>query len=419
MANDENTIYDGSNAEKANSEDTQFESNAGGGATPPPYVPKNEQPEAAAEATVPPVPPTHKEEPKSKTNWAVNAAAAAGGLLIGGVAPFLMGAKVPDSDPAENPDEPRPAGVDDDIKVAHSVNDSMSFNEAFAAARSEVGPGGCFEWHGNLYGTYYASEWDTMSPAQRAEFGSHFDWNHIDSSHSNVHHAQATAHATAQEPGNDVPGANDDPAHLHAQGGEGGDDINVVRVNDPGRQQPAEPTGGGGEGEVQVLGVVHDAETGQNIGAMTIDGEQVFVVDVDNDLVFDAMLSDQNHDGDITPDEVQDIQGLNLTVADVGGFQDGYDPSMDPNAGTPGGDDLLADSGETQTAYEANRSMDVDIMDVDPADNSDVDPTGEYIDGLPQQPAPGVEDIYSDPAIGMNDADHLAAADDNIDILDV
>jgi len=33
-----------------------------------------------------------------------------------------------------------------------------SFNEAFLAARTELGPGNTFEWNGNLYSTNYANE---------------------------------------------------------------------------------------------------------------------------------------------------------------------------------------------------------------------------------------------------------------------
>ncbi len=44
---------------------------------------------------------------------------------------------------------------------AHNVNDSMSFDEAFASARGELGAGGVFEWRGQLYGTFYATEVDT------------------------------------------------------------------------------------------------------------------------------------------------------------------------------------------------------------------------------------------------------------------
>ena len=33
-----------------------------------------------------------------------------------------------------------------------------SFNDAFLAARNELGPGNTFEWNGNLYSTNYADE---------------------------------------------------------------------------------------------------------------------------------------------------------------------------------------------------------------------------------------------------------------------
>lgn len=59
--------------------------------------------------------------------------------------------------------------VPDSLNVAH-VNDSMSFGEAFAAARAEVGPGGVFYWHGGVYGTYYADEWNAMTAEDKHEY---------------------------------------------------------------------------------------------------------------------------------------------------------------------------------------------------------------------------------------------------------
>ena len=53
--------------------------------------------------------------------------------------------------------------------MAH-VSDSMSFDQAFAAARAEVGPGGVFTWHGGIYGTYYETEWDAMSDEQKLAY---------------------------------------------------------------------------------------------------------------------------------------------------------------------------------------------------------------------------------------------------------
>lgn len=54
------------------------------------------------------------------------------------------------------------------IPMASAV--SGSFQEAFASARHEVGPGGVFSWRGNLYSTYTGDEWNRLSPAQQAGF---------------------------------------------------------------------------------------------------------------------------------------------------------------------------------------------------------------------------------------------------------
>lgn len=50
------------------------------------------------------------------------------------------------------------------------VDDDMSFSEAFATARAQVGAPGVFVWHGNTYGTYYAEEWNAMSADERGQF---------------------------------------------------------------------------------------------------------------------------------------------------------------------------------------------------------------------------------------------------------
>ncbi len=68
-----------------------------------------------------------------------------------------------------------------DMELATGVNDSMSFSQAFAAARQEVGPGGLFVWHGNTYGTYYANEWNAMTPEDREQY-----WTDVHHTMSNV-----------------------------------------------------------------------------------------------------------------------------------------------------------------------------------------------------------------------------------------
>ena len=275
-----------------------------------------------------------------KNGWKRAAIGAGSGLLIGGVATVLMGMKSADPEPTDGKQESNnhkdelsnPEWVDDQIQVATSVNDDMSFGEAFAAARAEVGPGGCFEWHGNVYGTYTADEWNHMTAEQRAEWSDHFSWNHIDHSSSNVaQHSTAAQHPTTAHANHSAqaqPAASSD------------DDIEVVSVNhDNNQNHVAQNTnhtvqagnqaevvevsnvdGPTGEAEIEILGVVHDDETGANIGGMMVDNQEVILIDVDGDLAFDYMASDLNHNGEVDQNELVDIQDQNLTVNDLGGF---------------------------------------------------------------------------------------------------
>ena len=125
---------------------------------------------------------------KSKLSSVTKLMGAAGvGVLIGGVGIALTSAQLPDQ-PAEVDTQSDDLSnlVDDQLPVASTVSDDMTFSEAFAAARAEVGPGGVFEWHGQLFGTYTRAEWGAMSQAERAEYGSHFEWNDIDAQGSDV-----------------------------------------------------------------------------------------------------------------------------------------------------------------------------------------------------------------------------------------
>lgn len=58
----------------------------------------------------------------------------------------------------------------DEIAIAHNVNDTMTFEQAFASSRDEVGPGGVFNWHNNTYSTFYKEEWNGLSLDEKQEF---------------------------------------------------------------------------------------------------------------------------------------------------------------------------------------------------------------------------------------------------------
>lgn len=251
-------------------------------------------------------------------------ATAVTGAAIGSGFPFIIG-KVKESigelQTEKTVTEESASSVewaDGNLSVATGVNDEMSFNEAFAAARSEVGAGGAFEWRGNVYGTYYAEEWNSMSPAEKADFNNHFSWNNIDSPSANV-----TTHTDVTTNPDDIEIVSVDHSQTHSSVG-GDSSVEVVS---------AEP-------EIEILGVVHDMSTGSNIGGMSVDGQDVFLIDVDGDLEFDLMASDLNRNNVVDEGEVVDIHGQGMSVNDLGGIS-GITESMTGEDTLP---DYMADN---------------------------------------------------------------------------
>ena len=109
-------------------------------------------------------------------------------VTLGGVSGILMGAGMmyagqvsaqePTKEEAPNEDNPKVVApepgetshtLENGLQVA-AVNDDLSFGEAFARARAEVGPGGVFHWHGGIYNTYTVEEWNAMSLEQKHHF---------------------------------------------------------------------------------------------------------------------------------------------------------------------------------------------------------------------------------------------------------
>jgi hypothetical protein len=60
--------------------------------------------------------------------------------------------------------------VSDPVNTSLDNLDSLTFDEAFAAARHQLGAGHHFTWHNGLYNTYYEPELDNLSRADRLAF---------------------------------------------------------------------------------------------------------------------------------------------------------------------------------------------------------------------------------------------------------
>jgi len=244
-----------------------------------------------------------EEAPKTgkKSVWRRVATGMGAGILLGGVSSFLMGSTVV----AQNENEEIGGNVNDggtgggfgesegaevfigledgDVDMATTVDDDMSFSEAFATARAEVGGGGAFVWNGDVYSTYTAEEWDAMTEEQRDGYYDRLNWSNQDIAQTDpVTSAEAGIEVLEAGPGNTAP------------------EVEIVAVVD--------------EPEIEILGVAHDAETGANIGVMTVDDQEIVFVDVNDDNTFDYAVADVDQDGQLTDDEMAYVEDQQLTV---------------------------------------------------------------------------------------------------------
>ena len=287
--NDEKTIFDGENTQyqSHDEEATQYDDAYNNENTKTEETETSDNKDNAAKG--------------EKPIWKKVAVGAGSGILLGSVATLLSASAPLGHAEGENAEEEgsetHPEWTDGEVPVASSVSDDMSFSEAFTAARTEVGLGGVFEWHGNIYSTFTEDEWNGMTAEQRDEYGSHFSWHSDNSSTetaSSTHSSTSShsAHATDEVEVSEVTQAS------HTE------EVAVVDV-DP---------------EVEVLGVVHDEESGANIAGLAVDGQEVVLIDVNGDETFDIMGADVNGDQQLSQNEIVDISGQNLTVNDLGGI---------------------------------------------------------------------------------------------------
>lgn len=189
--------------------------------------------------------------------------------------------------------------TDEGMRVAQ-VDDDMSFSKAFAEARAQVGAGGAFEWHGRVYGTYYQTEWNQMSHAERAEFESKVDYQEILSHNNDVVKTDIdTSVSNSHSDHNDmVHETSYEDAEPHAveyvDDSYDNDDIMVV-----------------GAGEIEMADGTH------NGAVLAYGDDQALIVDVDDDGDFDVLIHDDNGDGQISFDEYHEIPDGGVTYDDI------------------------------------------------------------------------------------------------------
>lgn len=198
----------------------------------------------------------------------------------------------------------------DGVQVSQVVNDEMSFNDAFAAARAELGAGAVFEWRGNVYGTYFADEWESMSVEEKLEFADRVIYDSLyaeDEPLFDDTDNQSVGEMSGAEIDIDPENDNDDN-ELIAE--VDNDNVEVNEVADNNNTIV----------DVDVENVLHVSDAYGNeysVAELSVDGESVTLMDTNNDGVMDVALNDANGDGVVQLAEIEYVSGDNITVDEL------------------------------------------------------------------------------------------------------
>ena len=230
------------------------------------------------------------------------AGVAAAGVAAGAVFTSIASgddAKTTQANAADKAHTAVPAG---NVKVAE-VSDDMSFDEAFASARKQVGAGGVFEWRGKLYGTYYKNEWDAMSQADKDQYAA----NVFGTPQAKVHNENIQ-----EPPRKDMPE-------------DAEQNTNVQKVSDQTNNQQDRAEAGSDEGGryniQQVYGVRIVTDNNGNPMTMVeakVNGHNAILCDINQDDKIDSMAIDANDDGQITQDEIIPVPQGSVLVSELG-----------------------------------------------------------------------------------------------------
>ena len=249
-------------------------------------------------------------------------------VTLGGVSGILMGAGLlyagqavaqnvnneekPEETPEEKPEDvvaPEQGEtshtLENGLKVA-SVSDDLSFGEAFQQARAEVGPGGVFHWHGGIYNTYSADEWNAMSVVQKHDFAEQVQPevrpDELSTPTDADTHVVVVHHVYEHAPAPEVHQAADTSA-----------DVQVVD------QQTAESSD-------------EDADV-HIVGYGEVEGHVAVGLDTNNDGQADVAIIDVDDSGNLSnPDVIVDTDG-NMTT--YGEIVNGQDPNLNASMENP------------------------------------------------------------------------------------
>lgn len=236
-------------------------------------------------------------------------------VTLGGVSGIFMGAGMlyagqaaaKQLDTEEKPDEvaiPEQGEtshtLENGLKVA-AVNDDLSFGEAFAQARAEVGPGGVFHWHGGIYNTYTAAEWNAMSVGEKHDFAQQVqpevrpdevptptDANsHVIVEHHVYHHHESAPVTQTEQMHQAADNTSDDVQMVEQQLAKNfdmGDDVHIVGyANADGHLAVGYDTTGDGQADVAIIDVDNNYRPSDDDVIVDNEGNMARIGDLNNE----------------------------------------------------------------------------------------------------------------------------------------
>ena len=285
--------------------------------------------------------PVENKKVNKNNTWKPVVIGGVSGIAFGGVATAAVAAITKHtSEDAENGETTLTgvngsAQVDDSIPVAQ-VSDDMSFSDAFNAAHDQVGPGGVFVWHGQVYSTFTEDEWNSMTPAEQAEFGNHVHVQYDEPSPASAQPAAQPAPAVevVSEPSANTGTHTEQVAHVEPQEPQ----VTVV-------QQSGQTNVTGGEAppveqEVEVLlyeTVSNEDGSQMDLAVVSVNGQEMGIYDVNVDGTADLLAVDENNNQQIDENEIHDISSQNVSMQAL------HDDYIAQNAPSMQGPDYIND----------------------------------------------------------------------------
>lgn len=352
--------------------------------------------------------PIPEEAKKGKGNLAakVGAGVVGGGALGAGM--MFAGEAIAGSEESLGDHIQDATAAQSDSMQMASVNDNMSFADAFEAARDQVGPGGVFIWRGGVYGTYTQDEWAAMSPEDRAAFTDEAMSQYgggasqaAQPASTTVHEVHEVHHYHHDHHHPHGPAPEHAPAAQGAQGGHtaaaGGHTTGEVDPNeDVANYGAVQNNGTDGEDGVRIIGSRTVEMEGEMVDVVDaeVDGHYGMFVDTDHDGEVDMYGIDYNDNGQFDDDEI-------VIVSRDGGFvEDGNGES----------DDMFVD-------IEEPGAENVQVVETDPVTFDDPEVSDEYEnDGL--YTAENTDDMPADDPVSFDDPEVYVADNASSDGMD-